>query len=185
MALEFNIFTKLQEFLQNSETQEDIQLEHKLVDLFSQMRKIEESNPIQLSPNFDERVFNCICQIKVDNPNWKERILPLILEYRPIQYGLTFAMASILAVVLISRSTGSDSQIISDSAGVVIENTSYLDKPSSVDYADSYHKRMFLEELKKDPKSIDTLTKLESYYLSTEKKGVANEIHYFIEEARR
>ncbi len=185
MATEFNIFTKLQEFFHSSETQEDIVLEHKLVDLFCQLRKIEESHPIQLSSNFDERVYNCICEMKIDHPNWKNRILPFILEYRPVQYGLTFAMASILAIVLISRSTNSNSQSISDSAGVIIENTSYLDKPSSIDYADSYHKRLLLEEIKKDPKSIDTLTKLESYYLSTEKKGVANEIHYFIEEARR
>jgi hypothetical protein len=60
-----------------------------------------------------------------------------------------------------------------------------LDKPSSVEYADSYHKRVFLEQMKQDPKGIETLSKLEAYYLSTGKQSVANEIRTFIEEARR
>jgi len=185
LALEFKLFSKLKELIQRKELEEDIVLEHKLVDLFCQVRKWEEKNPVRLSTSFDERVFENIKNIEIDNPNWKERILPYFLENRPMQYGLTVALASVLAVVMISRTGSTVPQSLSDSAGVIIDNTSYLDKPSSVEYADSYHKRVFLEQIKEDPKGVDTLSKLEAYYLSTGKKSVANEIHNFIEEARR
>jgi hypothetical protein len=185
LALEIKLFSKIREILQRREVEEDIILEHKLVDLFCQVRKWEEKNPIKLSTSFDERVFENIKNLEIVNPNWKERILPYFLENKPMQYGITVALASVLAVVMISRSGTSVPQSLSDSAGVIIDNTSYLDKPSSVEYADSYHKRVFLEQMKQDPKGIETLSKLEAYYLSTGKQSVANEIRTFIEEARR
>ncbi|WCL50478.1 hypothetical protein [Leptospira sp. GIMC2001] len=185
MALELNILTRLRELISREEKSEDLVLEHKLVDLFSQLRKWEDSNAPKLSVAFDERVLAHLKTVEIDNPSWKEKVLPYLLENKPMQYGLSVAMASVLAVVLISRSASPVTETIAESAGVIIENTSYLDRPSSIEYADSYHKRVFLDQVKQDPKSLETLNRLENYYISTGRKSVASEIRTIIEEASR
>lgn len=186
MALNWNLLERIKGLFSRVESHEDIILEHQLVDLFTQIRKWEETHAPRLSNSFNDRVYETLKSVEIDHPSWRERVVPFLLENRPVQYGLSVAMASILAVVLISqnRGNGPSNQIV-ESAGVIIDNTQYLDRPSSVEYADTYHRRMFLESVKRDPNLIDTLSKLEAYYLSTGKKSLATEIRGFMEEVQR
>lgn len=180
-----NMKTFLRRFLSWEETQEDIVLEHRLTSLFREIRTWEHENFPKLSAGFDDRLLAQLKDITTDEPSLKSRIFPAFLENRSIQYGLSFAMASILAVVLIGRSQTSFLEYDEDSAGVVIENTQYLNQPSSVEYADSYHRRVFLDSTKNQKGTVETLTNLENYFIATGKRGVASEIRYFIQEVNR
>lgn len=164
------------------ETPEDIVLDHKLVDLYSQLRYWEEKNLPSLSSQFESRVLEHLKNVSFEEPTWREKFIPNFLENRPVQYGLSFAMATLLAVVLISRSQPVVSETMAESTGVVIDNTSYLDRPSSVEYADSFHRRVFLDSIKGQVQSTDVLSKLEDYFRATGKNAVASEIRFFIDE---
>lgn len=185
MALEINTITRLRRLFSWEESREDLLLEHKLVDLYSHLREWEEENAPRMSVGFEERVMEHLREIEIDSPTWKDKIIPRFLENRPVQYGLTIAMASILAVVMITRSQSNQTEVMMDTASVIINNTSYLDRPSSVEYADSFHRRVLIDSIRQETQSVDVLTKLETYYRATGKNAVASEIRYFIEEVNR
>jgi hypothetical protein len=182
LGIENNIVTRMRRMFSWEETPEDIALDHKLVDLFSRLRCWEEKNSPCLSNRFESRVLEHLKEISMEEPSWREKFIPSFIENRPVQYGLSFAMATLLAVVLISRGQGTVSESIAESTGVIIDNTSYLDRPSSVEYADSFHRRVFLDSIREDANSSDVLRKLEAYYRATGKNGVASEIRFFIDE---
>jgi hypothetical protein len=167
------------------ETREDLILEHRLTELYREVRKWEMNHAPNISSGFEDRLFANLKDVSMEEPSWNSRVIPAFLENRSIQYGLSFAMASILAVVLIGRSQTSFLEDNNESAGVVIENTQYLNQPSSVEYADSYHRRVFLESTRNQKGSVETLSNLESYFIATGKNGVASEIRYFIQEVNR
>lgn len=182
LGTELNIVTRIKRLFAWEESPEDIVLDHKLVDLYSQLRNWEEKNFPRLSNQFESRVLEHLKNANFEEPTWKEKFLPSFLENRPVQYGLSFAMATLLAVVLISRSQVAVSETMAESTGVIIDNTSYLDRPSSVEYADSFHRRVFLDSIRGEAQSSDVLSKLENYFRATGKNAVASEIRFIIDE---
>lgn len=173
---------RLLRFFSWEESHEDIVLDHRIAELYSEIREWELNNLPKLSQGFEERVLAHLSDIHPDESSWKDRWIPSFLESRPIQYGMTFGMVCLLAVVVIGRSQSSFLEDDTDTAGVIIKNTQYLDQPSSVEYADSYHRRVFVDSVRKKEGSLETLSNLENYFNATGKKGVAREIRYFIQE---
>lgn len=167
------------------ESREDLILDHRLTAFYKEWKSWDEAHLPTLSEGFDERLMSHLKDIRQAEESFSNKWFPAFLESRSIQYGISFAMACILAVVLIGRSSNSFMEENDETAGVVIKNTQYLDQPSSAEYADSYHRRVFLESVQKKEGAMETLHGLETYFNATGKKGVAGEIRSFILEVKR
>ncbi len=169
------------------ESREDIILDHRLTTLYSEIRTWEEEQGIRLPKEFETRLMSKLeessreCESSFSLSRW----FVDFLMNRRVQYGMSLAMVSLLAVVLFTRFNSQFTEDVEDTAGVIIKNTDYLNRPSSVEYADSFHQRKFIEATRSQEGAIETLRHLEAYFLSTGRVGVASEIRFLIQEATR
>ncbi|TGN20186.1 LIMLP_12425 family protein [Leptospira idonii] len=164
---------------------ESVVLESRLCNLFSEVRKKEDTIMPRMSNDFDTRLANLLQNEKLEplsSPSYSA--LRNILENKRFQYSFSAAMLVSLVFVMVSRYSPGESNSL-DSAGVVLDNTSYLNEPTSIDFSNRDQTKVLVDRLKNEPASIHGLKELEAYYSQTGRGNVAEEIHYLIEAAER
>jgi hypothetical protein len=165
-----------------TESKETVVIENCLCSLFSEKRKKEEKVLPHLSGDFDTRLMNLLQNEKIEQSTESYSILRNIFENRNLQYSLSAVMVVTLTFVMVSRYNKNESTL-NESAGVVLENTSYLDAPTSIDLSENYQRKMLVDKIKSEPASLMGLRELEEYYKKTGRAGAAEEIHFLIESA--
>lgn len=165
-----------------SDEPETVVLENKICNLFQEVRKKEETILPRMSADFDKRLLNLLEAVPLDKQQsiGLREYLREWMENRSVQYSLSAIMVVSLVFVVFGR-YNQQTNIVSDSAGVVIEeNTSYLNEPTSIDLSESYQKRVLVDRLKSAPNSVYGLRELELYYEKTGRGQAASEIRYLI-----
>lgn len=166
-----------------SDEKESVVLESHLCNLFTELRKKEETIMPRMSSDFDTRLANLLQSERIESPSANRFLfIKNVLENRNLQYSFSTVMLLSLVIVFASRYSSTETKL-NDSAGVVIDNTSYLNEPTSIDLSAGSQKQEFINRLKTEPTSISGLKELETYYLNTGRGSAAEEIHYLIEAA--
>ena len=165
-----------------SESKENVKLENSICCMFSEKRKKEETIMPRLSEDFDKRLFNLLQNEKITPSSERESILRNLFENRNIQYSFSAVMILSLTFVMVSRYSKNESTL-PESAGVVLENSSYLNEPTSIDLSESYQRKILVDHIRKEPASIQGLKELETYYHKTGRESAADEVHFLINAA--
>ncbi|GBF49644.1 hypothetical protein LPTSP4_11600 [Leptospira ryugenii] len=165
-----------------TESKESVVLDNCLCSSFREKRQKEETILPRMSQDFDTRLLALLREEKIAPIDEQISFVRRWLENRNLQYSVSFAMVLTLALVLVSRYSSQESRL-PDTAGVVLENSSYLNEPTSMELSDSHHKRVFVDSLKRDPASIQGLKGLEVYYQKTGRGSAAEEVRLLIESA--
>ncbi|TGL58165.1 hypothetical protein EHQ58_12355 [Leptospira ognonensis] len=165
-----------------TESHESVVVENCLCSMFSEKRKKEETILPRMSDDFDTRLMNLLQNEKIEQAPETFSTLRNLVENRNLQYSFSAVLVITLAFVSVSRLNKNESSL-QESAGVVLENTSYLNEPASIDLSDNYQRKALIDHIKKEPGSIGGLRELELYYEKTGRGTAAKEIHYLIGEA--
>lgn len=164
------------------ESREDILLDHRLTSLYCEIREWEMKFGPRLSEDFNIRLESILNSMSDERDKKPHSWLESFIQNRKLQYGMAFTTAALLLSVLVGRWMAPSNENIPDTAGVIIDNSSYLNQSSYVEYSDSYYRRVLIDKLKKEENSLKSLHELEKYYLATGRNGLANEIHFIIQE---
>jgi len=150
--------------------------------MFSEKKKKEETILPRMSDDFDKRLMILLQNEKIEQPAETFSTLRNLFENRNLQYSFSAVLVITLAFVTVSRLNKNESTL-NESAGVVLENTSYLNEPASIDLSENYQRKILIDHIKKEPGSIGGLRELELYYQKTGRGSAADEVHFLINEA--
>ncbi|MCE9500082.1 MAG: hypothetical protein K8R21_06245 [Leptospira sp.] len=183
MALETSLITwvKYRFGLLNKVEEHDHRvIECSLINSLTESRKCLLSH-MKLSQDFDKKLLEKLKDERIEEPTAFEKFYHDYLSNRPVNYS--FSAAMVLAIVFIGYNyrTSSPSQN-NQQAGVVIENTEYLDRPSKATLFDEDEENFLLGEIQKDPANVFLLQRLENYYDLNGKKDLADQIRHRVEK---
>jgi hypothetical protein len=146
----------------------------------SQRRKsnIETSFPT-LSPQFEARLSSRLKEIK---PESKSSITYLyeFANQKMIQYPLSLGLAAVFLFVVLSPKT--ETPVVPETSKVVVENSEFLNVPSSVNVSQTKAFSDFKESVQKNPSHKEALKNLEFYFQSSGKEVEASNIHSLLEK---
>ncbi|MCZ8157987.1 MAG: hypothetical protein O9264_17835 [Leptospira sp.] len=135
-----------------------------------------------MSEDFDKRLLNLLENEKIENVESSYSVVRSLFENRKLQYSFSAVMVLTLTFVMVGKVNKSETRI-NESAGVILENSSYLNEPTSIDLSENYQKKILVDHIKNDPASIYGLKELELYYQKTGRGSAAEEVHYLINAA--
>jgi hypothetical protein len=150
--------------------------------MFSEKRKKEETILPRMSDDFDKRLMNLLQNEKLEQSPDTFSSLRNLFENRNLQYSFSAVLVVTLTFVMVSRYNKGESTI-TESAGVVLENSSYLNEPASIDLSENRERKTLIDHIKSEPGSVKGLRELEQYYQKTGRGSAAEEVHFLIEQA--
>ncbi len=165
-----------------TESRETVIVENCLCSMFSEKRKKEETILPRMSEDFDKRLLNLLQNEKLEQSPETYSSLRNLFENRNLQYSFSAVLLVTLTFVTLTR-MGKNESTIPESAGVILENSSYLNEPASIDLSENYQRKVLIDHIRKEPTSIEGLRELELYYQKTGRGSAADEVHYLINEA--
>jgi hypothetical protein len=165
-----------------TESKESVVLDHCLCNVFSEKRKKVETILPRMSEDFDKRLLNLLENEKIENVESSYSVVRSLFDNRKLQYSFSAVMVLTLTFVMVGKVNKSETRI-NESAGVILENSSYLNEPTSIDLSENYQKKILVDHIKNDPASIYGLKELELYYQKTGRGSAAEEVHYLINAA--
>lgn len=146
----------------------------------SQKKKLHwESSSYSLSSNFEQNLLN---QLRSTKPESKSQITYLyeFANQKSIQYPLSFGLAAVLLFVVLTPKN--EAPILPESSKVVVENSEYLNVPSSVNFSETKAFSDLKDSIQKNPSHKDALKNLEFFYHTTGKSSEASEIRSILEK---
>ena len=183
LALDSKLITWIKyrlRILNNAEEHDHRIIECSLIKSLSESRKCLLSQ-MRLSDDFDKKLLAKLKEEQIQAISGFEKFYQEYLSNKTLNYS--FSAAMIFAIVFFSYNYGTGtSNPNTMQAGVVIENTGYLDRPSKAALFDDDEEKFLLGELQKDPANISLLQRLENYYDLNGKKELAGQIHYRVEK---